>query len=66
MRADLVVFDLAGIKDRPTYEDPTTAPEGISDVIVNGVVALSKGQPTASRSGSVLRHSCSRHGLLQA
>lgn len=58
MRADIVVFDLATIKDRATYEAPTAAPEGIGDVIVNGVVALAKGQPTGSRSGMVLRHAC--------
>ena len=58
MRADIVVFDLATIKDRATYEAPATAPDGIGDVIVNGVVALAKGQPTGSRSGSVLRHAC--------
>jgi hypothetical protein len=33
-------------------------PEGIGEVIVNGVVALAKGQPTNSRSGLVLRHGC--------
>ena len=58
MRADVVVFDLAKIKDRATYEKPTAGPDGIDDVIVNGVVALAKGQPTGSRSGSVLRHPC--------
>jgi N-acyl-D-amino-acid deacylase len=58
MRADVVVFDLATIKDRATFEDPTAAPEGIADVIVNGVVALAEGQPTGSRSGAVLRHPC--------
>jgi N-acyl-D-amino-acid deacylase len=58
MRADIVVFDLATIRDRATYEDPTTAPEGIGEVIVNGVVALDKGQLTGSRSGAVLRHPC--------
>jgi N-acyl-D-amino-acid deacylase len=58
MRADIVIFDLATIRDRATYDDPTTAPAGIDNVIVNGVVALSKGQPTGSRSGAVLRHSC--------
>ncbi|WP_343519321.1 amidohydrolase family protein [Sphingomonas sp.] len=58
MRADLVVFDLPKVKDRATFEDPTAAPEGIGEVVVNGVVALAKGQPTGSRSGAVLRHSC--------
>ena len=58
MRADVIVFDLAATKDRATYEAPTAAPEGIGDVIVNGVVALAKGQPTGSRSGRVLRHTC--------
>lgn len=58
MRADIVVFDLDTIKDNATYEAPTTAPDGISEVIINGVIALDKGQPTGSRSGSVLRHPC--------
>lgn len=59
MRADIVVFDLGSIKDHATFEAPTAAPAGIDDVIVNGVVALAKGQATGSRSGNVLRHSCS-------
>jgi N-acyl-D-amino-acid deacylase len=58
MRADLVVFDLATIKDRATFDAPTAAPDGIGEVIVNGVVALAGGQPTGSRSGAVLRHPC--------
>jgi len=58
MRADIVVFDLGAVKDHATYEAPTAAPDGIGDVIVNGVVALAKGQPTGSRSGNVLRHTC--------
>ena len=58
MRADLVVFDLDTIRDRATFEDPTAAPDGIGEVIVNGVVALAKGQTTGSRSGAVLRHAC--------
>jgi N-acyl-D-amino-acid deacylase len=58
MRADLVVFDLATIRDRATFDAPAAAPEGIGEVIVNGVVALARGQPTGSRSGTVLRHPC--------
>src|SRR3546814_3722750 len=58
MRADVVIFDLATIRDRATYEEPTAVPEGIGDVIVNGVVAVAGGQVTGSRSGNVLRHPC--------
>lgn len=58
MRADVVVFDLASIKDHATFDAPTAVPDGIGDVIVNGVVALAKGQPTGSRSGTILRHAC--------
>src|SRR3546814_20976376 len=54
MRADVVIFDLATIRDRATYEEPTAVPEGIGDVIVNGVVAVAGGQVTGSRSGNVL------------
>ncbi|HEV7287091.1 D-aminoacylase [Sphingomonas sp.] len=58
MRADVVVFDLDTIKDGATFEAPTTPPTGIDTVIVNGALALSKGQPTAARAGRVLRHPC--------
>lgn len=58
MRADIVVFDLDKVKDRATYDAATAAPDGIGEVIVNGVVALTNGQPTGSRSGKVLRHPC--------
>jgi N-acyl-D-amino-acid deacylase len=58
LRADLVVFDAARVRDRATYADPTAAPEGIGEVLVNGVVALRRGEPTGSRSGTVLRHRC--------
>ena len=58
LRADLVVFDAARVRDRATYADPTAAPEGIGEVLVNGTVALRRGEPTGSRSGIVLRHRC--------
>jgi N-acyl-D-amino-acid deacylase len=58
LRADIVVFDAARIRDRSTYDAPTAAPEGIGDVLVNGTVALRGGQSTGSRSGTVLRHRC--------
>lgn len=58
MRADVVVFDLDTIKDGATFDAPTTPPTGIDTVIVNGALALDKGQPTAARAGRVLRHPC--------
>ena len=58
LRADIVVFDAAKVRDRATYDTPTAAPEGIGEVIVNGVVALRGGELTGSRSGVVLRHRC--------
>ncbi len=58
MRADIVVFDLSRVKDGATFEAPTAVPDGIGEVIVNGVLALAEGQPTGSRSGAVLRHPC--------
>lgn len=58
MRADVVVFDLDTIKDGATFDAPTTPPTGIDTVIVNGALALDKGQPTGARAGRVLRHAC--------
>ncbi len=36
MKADIVVFDPATIRDVSTFEDPHHFSEGILDVIVNG------------------------------
>ena len=60
--ADLVVFDPATIVDRATYEDPTSPPDGIGLVLVNGVVAVAQGQPTGVRAGHVLRHASTGGG----
>jgi N-acyl-D-amino-acid deacylase len=54
MYADLVVFDLEKIKDTATYKDPHQYPEGISYVIVNGIIAAEKGKPTGTLPGKVL------------
>ena len=53
LRADVIVFDAAKTRDRSTYDAPTLTPEGIGEVIVNGVVALRGGKPTDSRSGTI-------------
>ncbi len=41
--ADVVVFDPATIIDRATYREPTLAPRGLRDVVVNGVIVVRGG-----------------------
>jgi N-acyl-D-amino-acid deacylase len=55
--ADLVVFDPARVADRATYERPHQYPDGISTVVVNGVVVVRDGAHTQARPGQVLRRS---------
>lgn len=55
MAADVVVFDPAKIADRATYEEPFQYAVGVEYVIVNGQVALDRGQPTDARVGRALR-----------
>lgn len=45
--ADIVIFDPDQIRDRATYAEPTLSPDGIRDVLVNGVPVV--------RNGSLLR-----------
>jgi N-acyl-D-amino-acid deacylase len=62
--ADLVLFDLARVKDRATnlwphlhpFENyPHGYPEGIDWVLVNGVAAVEEGRPTGALAGHVMR-----------
>jgi dihydroorotase/N-acyl-D-amino-acid deacylase len=55
MRADLVVFDPATVRDRATFTEPHQYPQGIPYVIVNGTVAVDNGTFADVRSGMVLR-----------
>ncbi len=54
-RADVVVFDLAALADRATYEEPKLYPGGIERVFVNGLAVVEDGAPTGARPGRVLR-----------
>jgi len=54
--ADIVIFDPEKILDKATYQDPAQSPEGIHWVIVNGVIAVEKGQIIQGNSGKVLRY----------
>jgi len=53
--ADLVVFDLARVRDVAEYTDPHHYSEGMVHVFVNGTAAIRHGAFTGSRAGRVLR-----------
>ncbi len=53
--ADVVVFDPATIQDHATFEKPQQLSTGVSEVVVNGQLALEKGEATAARPGRVVR-----------
>lgn len=54
--ADIVLFDPATIIDRATYREPTLAPLGLRDVLVNGVIVVRDGAvKTGVLSGRGLR-----------
>ena len=53
--ADVVVFDLAKVYDRATYENPHQMSEGMVDVLVNGKFAVRDGKFTNTHDGRVLR-----------
>jgi N-acyl-D-amino-acid deacylase len=53
--ADIVIFDADKITDTATFDNPHRYPEGIELVMVNGKVAVEKGEFHGVRSGKVLR-----------
>jgi dihydroorotase/N-acyl-D-amino-acid deacylase len=54
LKADIVVFDPATVKDTATFTKPHAYAEGFSRVIVNGQVVFENGEMTAARPGRVL------------
>jgi N-acyl-D-amino-acid deacylase len=55
LAADIVVFDPDRIIDRATFDKPHQFPEGISQVIVNGVTVVKDGVHTGAKPGRALR-----------
>jgi N-acyl-D-amino-acid deacylase len=53
--ADVVVFDPATVQDHSTYVNPHQLATGVSEVLVNGQLALHDGKPTGSTSGRFIR-----------
>jgi len=53
--ADVVVFDLAKVRDKATYTEPHQLAEGMVYVFVNGKPAVDQGKITDARGGRVLR-----------
>ena len=56
MKADLIAFDPATVRDTATFEKPMAYPEGIPYVVVNGKIVLDNGKRTKERPGRPLRH----------
>ena len=54
MKADIAVFDPAGVRDAATFEKPHQYAEGFSLVIVNGQVVYENGAMTPARPGRVV------------
>ncbi len=52
---DVVVLDLAKVKDVATYERPHQLAEGVVHVLVNGVPVLRDGEHTGAKPGRVVR-----------
>ena len=53
--ADIVVFELAAMRDRATYDQPHQLSEGMRHVFINGHAAMIDGKVTAERVGRVLQ-----------
>jgi N-acyl-D-aspartate/D-glutamate deacylase len=54
LKADIVVFDPAKVKDRSTFEQPHQYSTGFRDVLVNGKIVLRGEALTPERPGRVL------------
>jgi len=53
--ADIVVFDPQTVQDHAVYENPKQYATGVSDVFVNGVPVLKKGEHTGAKPGRFIR-----------
>jgi len=56
LRADLVMFNAATVRDNATFTAPHQYPSGIDYVLVNGQIVVEEGKHNGERPGLVLRH----------
>jgi dihydroorotase/N-acyl-D-amino-acid deacylase len=54
MKADIAIFDPERVRDMATFEKPHQFAEGVSSVVVNGVLVFDGKAMTAARPGKVL------------
>jgi dihydroorotase/N-acyl-D-amino-acid deacylase len=54
MKADIVIFDEATVRDAATFEQPHQYAHGVAAVVINGQVAFENGTITAARPGRIL------------
>ncbi|MCZ6753233.1 MAG: D-aminoacylase, partial [Acidobacteria bacterium] len=52
--ADVVVFDPVKVRGTNSFDKPKSYPEGISYVLVNGVLVIDQGRHTGARPGKVI------------
>jgi len=55
MWADVVIFDLATVRDLATFDNPNQLSEGMEYVLVNGVPVVDEAKMTGALPGKVLR-----------
>lgn len=55
MKADIVVFDPATVRDTSTYAKPDQYSEGVEWVLINGTPVIAEARPTNALPGKVLR-----------
>ncbi len=56
MKADLLIFNPAKIKDRATFENPHKLAEGFDWIMVNGTLIREGGEFNEKRNGQILRN----------
>jgi len=54
LKADLVVFDAARVKDESSFDAPQKLASGFAHVLVNGVPVIADGRATGERPGRAL------------